>query len=151
MGANIVALSQNLTPDAERFFRQFRLKSEVNAYVSKNFPTLEQCKYIFRGNVAYTYFAKLSELKESTLSKSEDQYLDVKIESFSTSDLICKNGNATPGVKGRDIFLPDVIFYEVTFLKQKAASLGISYKYFVNINGRWIMFPKPMTVLSESN
>jgi hypothetical protein len=72
----------------------------------------------------------------------------VKISTFSSDDVIAERGNTNGGMIGiRNVFLPGVVFYKVSFLKKKEDEYGLAFKYFVFLNGRWVIFPKPYAIL----
>ncbi len=144
-----LCFSQNYSADAKAFFKQFKSVGEVNKYCLGHLPSLNDCKYVLKGNSAYAYYAKIDELKDSIshLEKINSGFREIKVVSYSTSEIICKNGDAAKGVKAKDVFQSDVILYEVSFLENAGDVSGTSFKYFVNIKGVWYMFPKPMTVL----
>lgn len=120
---------------------------------SKSFPTLEECKLIFKGQNAYTYFGFLEDLKtkmKDELAKPTEKYVDLKVESFTTEDIQAGTGNYSGGMKNIAYKLqPAVIFYKIDLLKEKNAVGGNAFKYWVNINGKWIFFPKPWTAFEN--
>lgn len=150
----VTAKSQNYSDAAISFFKKFKTIDAVEAYALQNFPTLEDCRYVFKGNAAYTYFAKVTEGKKVAANdaKNVETFGDVKVESLSTEEMITNNGKNTEAVNFiKERFQPNVMFYMISLRKDKNSDAGNEFKYFVFLNCRWIMFPKPMIVLSNKD
>lgn len=149
---SLYSYCQNYSKNAEVFFKKFKTKSSLMAYIINNTPSMEECKYVFKGNLSYTYFAKLTEMKRKGMFQSNDteqSFEGVKVESFTTEDIIAGKSNISIGMQSaKDFFHPGVIFYKVSFLRQKDAEDGIAYKYFIYINCKWLMFPKPLDIIN---
>jgi hypothetical protein len=75
---------------------------------------------------------------------------NVVVETFTTEDMITNNSKNKDVVKMiKESFQPGVIFYRVSLRKTPTAESGNTFKYFVYLNCRWVIFPKPMLVLSD--
>ena len=114
-------------------------------------PSLDDCKMVFKDTNADKYFEKIKEINEHwkeniELSESNEIYVDCQIESFTTSDLYL--GDDLGGMERiKNKLQPNVTFYSVRYLREKDSQTGMVYKYFVNIKGDWIYFPKPYRIL----
>jgi hypothetical protein len=150
-GRPVSTYSQDLSIDAKKFFNQFKTQRDLDTYVSSHLPNLEDCKKIFKGDFAYTYFGKIEELKSQIAApRSNDPFIEVTVESFTYEERIQRD-NPPPEririIKG--YFITGVRFYAVSFKRKVSDISGITYKYFVNLNGKWVIFPKPVDVLDN--
>lgn len=141
------AKAQNYSDQAKTYFSKCSSSNSVVEIIVKSFPTLDDCKLVFKGDNAYTYFGKLEDIKSqigSGVQRENQVFVENRVQVFSTQDIELGKGNYAGGMKSIvDKLQPYVTFYEITFLKVKGAEAGNSYKYWVNINGRWVFFPKP--------
>jgi hypothetical protein len=147
----ITGYGQIYEDQAKSFFSKFKNSTEVAQYIYYNLPTLEECRLVFKGAVADTFYTKINALKvpvEQVIDSPEQRFEGVKISTFSSDDVIAERGNTNGGMIGiRNVFLPGVVFYKVSFLKKKEDEYGLAFKYFVFLNGRWVIFPKPYAIL----
>lgn len=142
-----VVKAQNYSEQAKLYFGKLIDSKQVVELCSKSFPTLEDCKLVFKGANAFTYFGYIEEIKskmQEELQKPIEKYVEVRVESFSSEDVFANKGNYAGGMTGvSDKIQSSVLFYKIEFLKELGAEAGVAYKYWVNINGRWVFFPKP--------
>ncbi len=138
--------AQNYSEQGEKFFSKYLSQKAMTELAFKSLPTLEECKLVFKGQNAYTFFGKIQEFKNllPTLKNEKNEtFAEVDIEVFSTQDIEKGKGNYAGGMKNiLDKLQPYVLFYKVEQLREKGAELGVAYKYWTNINGRWVFFPK---------
>jgi hypothetical protein len=139
--------AQDYSNQAKTYFSNYLTTSSMIELISNSLPTLDDCKMVFIGQNAYTYFGYIEEIKsklKEEKAKENQTFKDVKIETFSTQDIQNGTGNYVIAMKDIvDKLNKYVIFYKVEFLKEKGDEYGISYKYWLNINGKWVFFPKP--------
>ncbi len=107
---------------------------------------------MFKGSDADTYFVYAQELGKKMGGTSTDTsvYNAIRLESFSKQDIIQDKGNYAGGMKNiKDKLLDGVTFYEVNFLRNAGDENGVAWKYWVNIDNRWVFFPKPWRAFKE--
>jgi hypothetical protein len=145
--------SQDYSEQAKNHFSKYLDSKLFIELCSKSFPTIEECKLVFKGQNAYTYFGYIEDIKSKMaeeLKKDSEKFLDIRIEAFCTSDIIQDKGNYAGGMKSMSDKLQNyVTFYEINLLRTMEAEFGVAYKYWVNINGRWVFFPKPWNAFSK--
>jgi len=140
---NNFAFAQNYSEQGKLYFSNYLSTASMNDLISKSLPTLEDCKLIFKGKYAYTYFGIVQEAKEKlfNLENQENRtFQDVNLYAFSTQDIGLDNTQYCSGILRDNLenIKPYVIFYKLELLKNKGDEAGNSYKYWVNINGRWV-------------
>jgi len=132
-------------------FLKYLDEKSINYLLINSLPSLDDCKMVFKDTNADKYFEKIKEINEHwkeniELSESNEIYVDCQIESFTTSDLYL--GDDLGGMERiKNKLQPNVTFYSVRYLREKDSQTGMVYKYFVNIKGDWIYFPKPYRIL----
>ena len=151
----LTANGQDYSIEAKtHFFKYLNTKTHFDL-LTKSLPSLDDCKLVFNGSNAYTYFGYVEEMREKLGERTKEDipkeevetYVDCRINSFTTYDIQQGKGNYAGGMDGiKDKLQPNVTFYAVTYLREKDAELGVKWKYFVNIKGEWIIFPKPWRV-----
>ena len=145
-----LAFAQDYSAEAkEHFCKYLDIKSQMN-FMKEALPSLDDCKLVFKGKSAYTYFGYIEDMKRQLNPNQQDNetFADCRIRSFTTYDIQQGKGNYAGGMKKiKDMLQPNVTFYRVTYLREKDAEFGVSYKYFVNIKGKWVFFPKPWEIL----
>ncbi len=142
-----VMQAQDYSGQLKTYFMGYLKGSALLDMGMKSLPTLEDCKLVFKDEDAATYFKYVEEMRKKTgaeTAKDTSVFVDVRIESFTSGDLVNGKGNFAGGMKNcADKIKPNCVFYEVNMLRTVGAEAGVSYKYWVNINGRWVFFPKP--------
>jgi len=151
--AAMTANAQNYSDQAKIYFAKYLTSKSMTELITKSLPTLDDCKLVFKGQNAYTYFGVIEEMKSklgAELQKENETFVDIGIEIFSTQDIEQGKGNYAGGMKNIvDKLQTYVTFYKVELLREKGAEMGVAYKYWVNINGRWVFFPKPFTAFEK--
>jgi hypothetical protein len=140
------SVAQDLSSNAKKYFGNYMHNSKLHEILVNSFPTQEEIKLIFKDNNAYTYFGWLIDYKSQMLKKpdSSNFYQSIRVESFTTEDVLADKENYAGGMaKIKDYLKPGITFYEINYLKAEGDHSGMAYKYFVNINGKWLFFPKP--------
>lgn len=144
--------SQNNENGAKEYFSKYLNNNDQISLIAKSLPTLEQCKLVFEGENATTYYNFVLKLNEQIKTKiselNYEEHTDCKIDSFNTNDLLAENGNYNRGmVEIIRVFKPNITFYRLTYLfNDGSESYNSVYKFFVNIKGDWIFFANPAIV-----
>jgi hypothetical protein len=147
------SFGQNYSEQAKTYFSK-KLDSKVFLELCiKSLPTMDDCKLIYKGQNAYTYFGFIADMKskfQEELKKPTETFVDLKVESFTTEDIHAGKGNYAGGMKNlADKLQPAVTFYKIDLLREKGAEFGVAYKYWANISGKWVFFPKPWTAFEK--
>ncbi len=141
------ASSQDYLKQAQNHFSQYLNSHDFVHLMTESLPTLDECQMVFKEEAALEYHAFVETMKakaEEELKTEPELFVDVRIEVFSTQDIEQQKGNYAGGMQGiLDKLQPYVIFHKVSLLREKGAAYGVAYKYWVNINGRWVFFLKP--------
>jgi hypothetical protein len=139
--------AQNYSDQASTYFSKFLTSKSMTDLILKSLPTLDDCKLVFKGQNAYTYFGLVEDMKSkipAEQTNGNEVFVDFRVEAFSTQDLILGKGNPTGGMKKIvDKLQPYVVFYNINLLREKGAEFGVSFNYWVKINNRWVYFLKP--------
>ena len=139
--------AQDNSKQAREHFGKYLDSKKFLELCIKSLPTLDECKLLFKGQNAYTYFGSIEDIKRQLneeLSKPFIKYEDLRIESFTTEDIQNNKGNYAGGMKIiADKLQPNIRFYNVNFLKNKDDKDGMKYQSVININGKWVFCPKP--------
>ena len=149
IGTAFIASAQDYSEDGQEYFIKYLDKKSQIDLISKSLPSVEDCKLVFKGNSAYTYYGFIADMKAelNSIDESNDLFVDCRIETFTTCDILQGKGNYAGGMSSIvDELQPTVVFYAVTYLREKDAEYGSTYKYFVNIRGNWVFFPKPYLI-----
>ena len=152
----LTGYGQDYSKEAKAHFIKYRdTKTHLDLF-SNSLPSLDDCKLVFNGLNAYTYFGRVEEMREELDGRTKEEipeeevetYVDCRISSFTTYDLQQQVGGNYAGgmLEIVDKLQPNVTFYEVEYLRRKDAEHGYTIKYFVNIKGERIVFPKPWRV-----
>ncbi|MBK6833927.1 MAG: hypothetical protein IPG89_06490 [Bacteroidetes bacterium] len=142
--------------DATKQFSTTKSKKEMLTLISKSMPTLEDCKAIYKTNEDAEFYFKFSEDMKTKLSeeiaKTEDEkFVDISFETFTTEDIAAGKGNYAGGMtKLNGKLKPAITFYKVELLREKGAEYGMSYKYWVYINSKWVFLPKPYSAFKNA-
>jgi uncharacterized protein (TIGR02145 family) len=126
-------------------------KFHIDSISSYSYPNLADIQEVFTNEFAFKYYSYLKKKKSNTISYNlNKRYLDVKVEMFTTDDLRNYIGNYQYEMRKVTKFVKDnVEFYKVSYLNSKDAVSGLSYCYWVLINGKWCYFPEPWKALEE--
>jgi hypothetical protein len=152
------AHAQNYSRQAQIYFSKYLNSKTLEQQLIQSLPSLEDCKMVFKKEHSYTYFGQIEELKSQIklnkgmlVGKELINFKGVKVNPFSTQDIELGKGNYAGGMADiADKLENYVVFYSVVFLKNKNDESGINYKYWVNINGRWVFFPAPYRYFSKN-
>lgn len=147
------ANAQNQSDQAKTFFASYQTSESMGRLIVQSLPTLEDCKTVFKGENAGIYFRAMEEMKSKSAvepGQENETFADIEVDSFSTADIEQGNGNYAGGMaRIADKLQSGVIFYKVSLLREKGDEYGLAYKYWVNIHGRWVFFPKPYSVFPK--
>jgi hypothetical protein len=148
----MTGFSQDIVSQGTGYFGKYKDGKSVSDLCLKSLPTKEDCKRVFIGTDADTYFLYAQELGKKMGGTSIDTsvYKAIRLESFTKQDIIQDKGNYAGGMKNiKDKLQDGVTFYEVNFLRNAGDEHGVAWKYWVNIDNRWVFFPKPWRAFKE--
>jgi hypothetical protein len=138
-------LAQDYSEQAKGYFRKFFEPGSRKELIN-HLPTLDECKMVFTGLDAFTYYGLMEAARTSLneeLKVDTSKFVDVRVTSFSTQDIDLNKKNYPGGMtRVRSKLQPYVVFYQVSMLRTADAIGGYSYKHWVCINGRWVFFPQ---------
>jgi len=140
------AQSQDNYEKAKEYFSKFKSQKEITNLLMNSLPSLEDCKLVFKGEDALTFFKYAESIKSQINETATDtiQYVNVMVKSFTPSDINEGKGNYAGGMRNiKDKLREDVTFFEIKYLKKAEDEFGMSYKYWVKIDKRWVFLPKP--------
>ncbi len=151
----VVAISdsfaQDLNSDAEKYFRCYMDDMKFYEMVSKSFPTLDDCKLVFKDSIAFKYFEWTDNIKNNIKKlDSVVVYEDIKLDSFYLENITDKKNYPGGMANIKDYLNPGITFYQVKYLKKIGDHYGMTYNSFVNIKGKWVFFPKPWQAFKSS-
>jgi hypothetical protein len=150
---SFTAFSQNYSEQAKTYFGKYLDSKAMENLFLESLPTVDDCKLVFTGQNAYTYFGYIADMKSkpnTEKQKEPEKFVDLKIESFTTSDIEQDKGNYAGGMKTiLDKLQTGVTFYKVDLLREKGAEFGVAHKYWVKIESRWVFFPKPWAAFEK--
>jgi len=140
--------SQDYSKEAKNYFENYLSKKDFIDMCYNSFPSIEECKLVFKKQDAYTYFGFIEDLKRKfkrVNQKSINQsFYKIEIVSGSSNEIIRdadKNSNGMHGIA--DKLKPNVIFYAVNVFLNEDDKQGNYIRYFVKINSKWVYFFKP--------
>ncbi len=142
--------------DADKQFANAKSKKDMLTLISKSLPTLADCNAIYKTpEDAEFYFKFLEEMKpklNEELAKPENEtFVDLRIGTFTTEDIIAGKGNYAGGMtKLNGKLKPAITFYGVELLREKGAEHGMTYKYWVYVNSKWVFLPKPYSAFKNA-
>ncbi|MFZ4546133.1 MAG: hypothetical protein ACOYN4_01790 [Bacteroidales bacterium] len=145
------AFSQNYSEQAKMYFGKTLESNSIENLCIASLPTIDDCKLIFIGTSAYTFFGFIEDIKskmKDTEQRPSKTYVEVRVESFTSNDVVQGKDNYPGGMKeiaGK--LQPGVTFYKIEYLKEKGAESGLVYNCWAKIDNRWVYFPKPWKVL----
>jgi hypothetical protein len=147
-------------PNVKYFENYLSSKSQYDM-LKISFPTLAECKLVFKEKYATTYFNWINSIKDEYFNSgktkdfltdfgmikyvySEDEsdtinngvkiFKSVKYDSISTSEF---------KEEWKTFYEPNVKIYRIVFLNEINDENGFEYNGFVSINNQWKFFPKP--------
>jgi hypothetical protein len=138
---------EKLSEEAKTFFAKYSSGKAFTDACKKSLPTIEDCKYVFKGQNAYIYFGYIEDIKSQITGdeKSDmEKYIATKIKIFTTSEIVNKSKGNYAGYMQTIVnkLQPNITFYGVEKIRKPTDESGMSYKYWVKIGGRWVFFPK---------
>lgn len=129
------------------------LNADLPTFLTDMAPTLEDCKAVFKADAAQLVFTFSAELLAETRKGSDallDGFVDFRTAKFRTEEALTDQTAVTGGMRdARDHLLPGITFYQVSYLREKGAEFGVTYRYFVKVGDRWVFFPKPWRAFQE--
>jgi len=130
--------------DAKAFFSQYLSGEKITGLIQKSLPDKNDCKAVFKDPDGEAYYAFISQIPKDDMG-IDGAYTDVKIESFTTSDILNKTSDVFTGGMERikDKFQPNITFYKVSLLEKAGDERGMALNYWVLLNGKWVFFVKP--------
>jgi len=141
------AKAQKTAEEAKKHFSDYKTTQTITDLIKLSFPTLEECKVVFKEQDAKAYFDYIQTMKEqmnTTPQKEGETFVDIGIETFTTQDIKDGKGNYAGGMTNVLPTLNDnITFYKVEQLRTVGATSGMSYNYWIFIKDRWVFFPKP--------
>ena len=144
------SLAQDYTVKANDFFRKYTDSKALLELALKALPTMEDCKMVFKEKNAYTYFGFVEDMKkkmQEEATKPGETFKAVRVTANTSCDLERGQGDFPGGMtKCIGSFHSNVTFYAVTLLPEEGATAGVTYSYWIRIDGRWVYFPKPWRV-----
>jgi hypothetical protein len=151
--APFLIAAQDYSAQAKIYFSKYQNSRAFIELCSKSLPTVDECKLVFKGQNAYTYFGYIEEVRTNIseqINKESENFADIRIDTFNSNDIQDNKGNYAGGMRRlKDILQGYITFYEVNLLRTKDAEFGVAYKYWLNINGRWVFFPKPWNAFDK--
>jgi hypothetical protein len=129
--------------------------------LNTSFPTLDDCKLVFKEKYATTYYNWLNSIKneffnsgkpknfltsfgmikyvfneeeENEINSGAKLFESVRYDSISTSEM---------KEEWKTFYQPSVKIYSVIFLNEKNDEDGFEYNGFISIDSKWKFFPKP--------
>ena len=144
--------AQDLSEEAKKYFSNYMDNISFFNMVEKVTPSLADSKLVFKDDKATVYydFVTANMSKMAIKPDSVIKYEDIRIESFTTEDILADKKNYAGGMaRIKDYLKPNITFYEVNYLKKVGDKYGMAFKFFININGKWIIFPKPWRAFEE--
>lgn len=143
----LTVYAQDYSDQAKVYFSNYMSSKLMGELIVSSLPTKEDCSLIFKDSSAAIYY-KTVQNKKTKFSNEIDKditfYQGIRVSAFSKQDIQQGNGNYSGGMNDIvDQLKAYATFYRVEFLKDKNDDSGYVYKYWVNINGRWVFFPKP--------
>ena len=146
--------SNNVFPSPMEYFGQY-IKEDacLNNLILKAHPTLLDCRAVFAESdyrkVFETYCIQFEPLTSEYLEPLYPEKKSIRIAKTSTMELNNGINNIAGGMLNaakNGLFKYNVEFYQVSFLKNENAELGINYEVFCFVNDRWVFFPKPWRI-----
>lgn len=130
--------------DAKAFFSQYLSGEKISGLIMKSLPDKNDCKAVFKDPDAEAYHSFISQISKDDMG-IDGAYTDVRIESFTTSDILNKTSDVFTGGMERikDKFQPNITFYKISLLEKAGDERGMALNYWVLLNGRWVFFVKP--------
>lgn len=129
------------------------LSTDLATFLTDMAPTLEDCKAVFKADAAKLVHDFSAELLAETRKGSDDLpdgFVDFRTAKFRTEEALTDQTAVTGGMRdARDHLLPGITFYQVSYLREKGAEFGVTYRYFVKVGEHWVFFPKPWRAFQE--
>ena len=125
-------------------FEQIALRgfaANKSAFLKPMLPSLADCRAVFKAGGADLVYLFCKNGPDPLESDLQGQFVDMQTAHYTTAQL-----RALPELLAsnkrelREHLLPDIRFYEVTYL---APESQLSLRYFVRLDGRWVYFANP--------
>ena len=146
MSMDSLTQEDKLSEQAKTYFTKYSTGKLFTDACKKSLPTVDDCKLVFKGQNAYTYYGFVEDMKSkmNAEDKSEmDKYVATKIDIFTTSDIAHKSKGNYAGYMQNivDKLQPNITFYGVNKFKKTTDEYGMNYKYWIKLGERWVFFP----------
>ena len=139
--------------DPKVFFSSFMKRSEQMKNFIPKFTKIGDAKKIFKDDEFAKKYTDLIEehmSKTPPSSKSSEEFVDIRIDTFTTEDIVNGKGNYAGGMNKVVQYLkPNITFYKVNYLRTEGAQYGVAFKYFCYLDGKWVYFPKPWKAVNS--
>lgn len=137
------------------FFDQYLTTESQFKLIEESIPSLEECQLVFEGDNAKVYFEKIQSVKKEIQQiRSEvpsEQFARSSYERFTSNDAKSKDKKNSFGMhRIAKRLKPSITFYLITYEDEQGKDSKFSpFKFFVNLNGKWLFFPKPTKVFMD--
>jgi len=139
------SFAQNTLEKTREYFEKYKTEKQIMEFCNNSFPTIEDCKVVFKENDAKTFF----EYSENTKKKMKDQVgsektklINLKIETFNSNE-INKQKEALE-LKGiQDKIQSDITFYTFCYQIENDSYFKSCFNFWVYIEDRWVFFSHP--------
>ncbi len=146
---------QDSKAEVEAYFGQYLNNRAQLELIAVSLPTLDQCKQVFKGENAITYFKFVSKLDKEILEKMSgldyEEHAKCKVDAIKTDDLGEENTNYDAGMhEYAEVLKNDITFYQLRyFFENGEEAYNSTYKFFVNLEGEWVFFANPGIVFRK--
>ena len=146
------SFAQDYLDETTSYFDQYLTSKAQFKLLEVSFPTLNDCKKVFEGKNARIYYERIQKIKneiteiQSTIDL--EVYVKSSVKSFSSNDAKSLDGRFSYGMdRIKEVLRPDITFYLIYYTdKHGWRSRYSPLKFFVNLDGKWVFFPKPTVV-----
>lgn len=126
--------AQDYTGSAKKYFSGVTTSSQMADLIAKSAPTIEECRLILSEDWIWKYFGNIQDNLPIEVKKMKA--LNESYSSFEVKVITCEQMGDECG----KVFNKLVALYGAEF-KQKSGE-STSYNFWVNVNGRWVYFPR---------
>src|ERR1700741_229708 len=116
--------AQSTAEKAKEFFKDYTSGDKTIGLLAKSLPTKEECSLLFKSaDDAATYYAYVESMKPQLgQGKKGEDFMDVKIDTYTTEDIVNKKENYPGGMNSISTILqPGLTLYKVSFLRTVGA------------------------------
>lgn len=141
--------------EVTKFFDQYLTYKAQMEMIEKSIPTLEECQLVFIGDNAKVYHDAIQsfkkEIQKMKVEVPDETFVKSLYEDFSSNDAKANNKKSTFGMhRIAKRLKPNIQYYMVSYVDQNGTESRLSpFKFFVNLNGKWLFFPKPTKVFND--